>query len=621
MQRFTRPAQPAVAVDADAFAARLLSARVTSSFQPTAAIANTTKQTFLCADAVVLVAADVKLGPNASPALKVQALVTRIKDDATDPAIDRVGDCLLGTDRVPKPEDMREDKVAMPRTVRREAKLAPMAYVEVSIFAQANKPQPAASSILPGTRVRFSGLTAGPDKTGAGPMFINAKAVAVLKEVEDAIDGFEEIALALVSKFQQEHALLAALPLFGGVETLVEKYPFLGTVVDEKREAAQQELAGQLRACAERLQGKAAGEGLAYETPVLPADADLAALADKVGKYPEATPLATMLGNQPVLQVPMLVEGVWPGEKFPRSLAGIMTDSATQATTHLVAKVAAVEIQGFNTKVFVQPTIALLGENARDALSFEQSPLTDLPGAALCFRKSQKELAVIFGCPSRKLTEMLSCALLPASDIALVAPAHHRDFGDTIFGDGAAGVNWATSMVIDVPSGVRRVGLEVSRAFVKEAFGGGSEAISDLELEPADVMPTPTGQNLPGKVILRSAGYSAINQKSTNLARLDGARLPAGKQTVKFFVVFEGCGEMTKGTLDENEAAMRAKFGDADLMDKLMAETVLYAVAEGASRVRARDESPATSEAGEAPAVETASEPAAPSGKKRPKRS
>ena len=134
-------------------------------------------------------------------------------------------------------------------------------------------------------------------------------------------------------------------------------------------------------------------------------------------------------------------------------------------------------------------------------------------------------------------------------------------------------------------------------------------------------MPTPTGQNLPGKVILRSAGYSAINQKSTNLARLDGARLPAGKQTVKFFVVFEGCGEMTKGTLDENEAAMRAKFGDADLMDKLMAETVLYAVAEGASRVRARDESPATSEAGEAPAVETASEPAAPSGKKRPKRS
>lgn len=595
MKLFDRTKTTASQVDVASFAERLLATKATSSFQPTAALANTTNQSFLSVDAVVLSASEAKLGPNASPALKLQLLVYRVKDDASDPAIDNIGDFLAGTDKVVKPEDMKDDKLAMPRVLRKETRLVPLNFLELSLFHQTGKPQPAAATLPLGTKVRLSGLTASVGKTGEGPIFVNAKSVTAISEVDDAIDGFEAVACALSCRYTQDHAKLAALPLFGGVETLVEKYPFLGTVVEEERSVVQKHIANALASTASRLDGKAAGEGTAYETPVLPEGCDLAALAEKTAKHAEGTSLATLLGNQPVLQLPMLVEGTVPGEKFPRSLSCIMDDAASGATTRLVTHVVAVEVVGFNTKIYLKPTLALLGENARDALSFQQAPITDLPGGALAVRKSQKELGIVFGCPSQKLTKMLSEVLLPVADMAVVAPAHHRDFGDSIFGDGAGGVNWATSLTIDVPSGVKRVGLELSRDFVKEFYGGGSDTITELDVDPSDILPAPTGMNLPCRVIMKSSGFAAINQKSTNLSRLDGPRLPPGKQNVRFFAVFDGCGQIAKGTLEENEAAIKTRFSDGDLMDKLMSNTVLYALSEG-KRARGREDSPSTDE-------------------------
>lgn len=585
MKLFDRTATTAAKVDVASFSEGLLSAKATSSFQPTAALSNTTNQSFLSVDAVVLSASDAKLGYNASPALKMQLLVTRVKDDVSDPAIDHFDTFLSGTDKVVKPDEMKDDKLAMPRVLRKETRLVPLGFIEVSLFHQAGKPQPSAATLPLGTKVRLSGISASVGKAGEGPIFVNAKSVTAISEAEDAIDGFEAVACALSSRYTQDYAKLAALPLFGGVEALVEAYPFLGTVIEKERSVAQSRLAEALAAAAVRLQGKAAGEGTAYETPVLPGGCDLEAFAEKTAKHAEGTSLATLLCNQPVLQLATLVEGGRPGERFPRSLSEIMVDDASGATTKLVSKVVAIEVVGFNTKIFLKPTLALVGETARDALSFQQAPLTDLPGGALAIRKSQKELGVVFGCPSQTLTKMLSEVLLPAADMAVVAPAHHRDVGDTIFGDGAGGVNWATALAVDVPSGVRRVGLELSRDFVKECYGGGSDTITELDVDPADILPAPTGLNLPSRVVMKSAGFAAINQKSTNLSRLDGPRLPPSKQKVRFFAVFDGCSDVAKGTLAENEAAIKAKFADGDLMDKLMSGTVLYALAEGESQV------------------------------------
>lgn len=596
MKLFDRTTKTAASVDVASFSERLLSAKATSGFQPTAAISNTTNQSFLSVDAVVLSASDVKLGYNASPALKMQLLVVRVKDDAADPAIDLFGEFLAGTDKVAKPDDMKDDKLAMPRVLRNETRLVPLSFLEVSLFHQTGKPQPAAATLPLGTKLRLSGMSASVGKAGEGPIFVNAKSATAVSEVDDAVDGFQVVAGALSSRYAQDHARLAALPLFGGVETLVERYPFLGTVVEKERSDVQARLAGALASAAARLEGRAAGEGTAYETPVLREGCDLVAFAEKTAKHAEGTSLATLLGNQPVLQFATFVEGVVPGEKFPRSLASMVDDAASGAATKVVSQVVAVEVVGFNTKIFLKPTLALVGEHARDALSFDQAPLTDLPGGALAVRKSQKELGIVFGCLSQKLTKMLSEVLLPVADMVVVAPAHHRDFGDNIFGDGAGGVNWATSLTVDVPSGVRRVGLELSRAFVKEYYAGGSDTITELDVDPADALPAPTGLNLPGRVVMKSAGFAAINQKSTNLGRLDGPRLPPSKPHLRFFAVFDGCSAVAKGTLEENEAALKARFADGDLMDKLMSGTVLYALAEGQTNRRAREDSPATAE-------------------------
>jgi len=575
------------------FAERLRSRA--DAFVPAAALPNSTNQTFTAVDSVVVSASDAKLGATSSPALKLSLLVYRVKDDALDPAVDLAGKYLIGSEKVHKPDAMRDEKVAMPRQLRNEVRMAPLSYVEVSLFHQPGKPQPSAASLPLGTKVRLSGMSASPGKTGEGPIYINARAVTVISEVDDAQDGFDNVASVLSSDHVQNFAALAGLPLFGGVQTLVEKHPFLGTVLEGLRSDAQNELAKTLADAAKRLTGKAAGEGTPYEAPVMRPECELEAYADRVVKLAEGSPLAEMLGNAPVLQLPMLIEGLRPAEKFPRSLGTILSDAPAGAKTRLVAQVTSVDIVGHNVKIFVKPTIALLGEVARDALGFGQDALTDLPGPALAAKKSLKELAVIFDTRSQRMAEMLVKTLVPHCDIALIAPAHLRDHGDRLFGDGAAGVNWAAGMVFDVPSGIRRVGVEVSAGFVKE-FSGGSDTVTELDLDAKDMIPAPTGQNLPSRVAMKISGFLAANQRSTNVARLEGPRLPPGKQTVEFFVVYPGCGDVSTRSLQENEDAVRARFAGGDLMEKLMAETVLYAVAKGENKKRELDESPSTSE-------------------------
>jgi hypothetical protein len=601
------------------FAERLRTEAHAEAFVPAAALPNSTNQTFAAVDGVVLSASDAKLGANGSPALKLSILVYRIKDDALDPAVDLAGKYILGSEKVHKPDSMRDDKIAMPRQLRNEVKLVPLSYLEVSLFHQVGKPQPASASLPLGTKVRLSGITASPGKTGEGPIYLNAKAVTVISEVDDAQDGFSNVAAVLASEHAQEFAALAGLPLFGGVQSLVEKHPFLGTVAEGLRGEAQASLANTLANAAKRLTGKAAGEGTPYEVPVMRPDCELEAYADKVAKLAEGASLAEMLGNAPVLQLPMLVEGVHPGEKFPRSLSTIMDDAPSATKTRFVAQTTSVDVVGHNVKVFLKPTLALVGEQARDALSFEQDALTNLPGPALAVKKSLKELAVVFDTRSQPVAEMLVKTLVPHCDIALVAPAHMRDHGDRLFGDGAAGVNWPASMVFDVPSGIRRAGVEVSARFVKE-FSGGSDTITELDLDAKDAIPAPTGQQLPTRVALKINGFLAANQRSTNVARLEGPRLPPGKQNVNFFVVFPGCADVPKGPLEDNEAAVRAKYGGGDLTEKLMAETVLYAVAEGESRKRELDESPPTSEPEEGAQQDDAEEAAGGSTKKKKKK-
>ena len=79
-----------------------------------------------------------------------------------------------------------------------------------------------------------------------------------------------------------------------------------------------------------------------------------------------------------------------------------------------------------------------------------------------------------------------------------------------------------------------------------------------------------------------------MNQKSTNVDRLTGDRLPVGKTEVEFFVVFKNSAAM-KGLSSETtsteaaEADIRAHFaGEGDLADALMRKTVLYAIARSA---------------------------------------
>lgn len=577
------------------FAERLRTEAHADAFVPAAALPNSTNQTFAAVDGVVLSASDAKLGANGSPALKLSVLVYRIKDDALDPAVDLAGKYILGSEKVQKPDSMRDDKIAMPRQLRNEVKLVPLSYLEVSLFHQVGKPQPPSASLPLGTKVRLSGITASPGKTGEGPIYINAKAVTVISEVDDAQDGFSNVAAVLASDHAQEFAAIAGLPLFGGVQSLVEKHPFLGTITEALREEVQASLAKTLAGAAKRLMGKAAGEGTPYEAPVLRPECELEGYADKVAKLAEGSSLAEMLGNAPVLHLPMLVEGVYPGEKFPRSLASIMDDAPSAAKTRFVAQTTSVDVQGHNVKVFLKPTLALLGEHARDALSFEQDALTALPGPALAFKKSLKELAVVFDTRSQPVAEMLVKTLVPHCDIALVAPAHMRDHGDRLFGDGAAGVNWAAAAVFDVPSGIRKAGMEVTAGFVKE-FSGGSDTITELDLDAKDMIQPPTGQNLPTRVAMKINGFLAVSQRSTNVQRLEGPRLPPSKQVLKYFVVFPGCTDIPKGTLEDNEAAIRAKYAGGDLTEKLMADTVLYAVCEGEGRKRELDESPPTSE-------------------------
>lgn len=568
----------------DAIKAAAARLSTSAAFIPAAAQANTTNQSFVSADAVVLTSSDKK-----DKKLCMNVVIYKVRDDEKDPAMDLInadGVCaLLGTTKM-RPIDGgttgTNDKVQMPRTLCSETKMCPLAFAEVRLFQQLGKATTTAASFPMGTKIRLSNVVATPSKADpSGPLFLNAKAATVIGEADDAIDGFYNLAYAVHSKYQKRFSMLASPPLFGGAEGIVNAYGFLGTSLEWSRKLVQTEIAAQLKSRAADLDGVVAGKDTAYETPVFPSTCDLEMAAEHVDELPDGSTLPTMLCEQKkLIQLPIFVQGLEPGATIPAAVAAGMLQQRSETDVALHAQVTSVDVRGDLVKVFIKPTLALCGDEARSAISYEQAPATDLPGPALCFKKSLKELAIMLDTRANPVANWLSKELIPHADMVVVMPVYHRDVGDRVFGDFADGVNWATSLVVDVPSAIRRAGFPVSADFVKE-FSGGSETITELDIDDKDVMLPPSGQDVPAKVALRTSGYLAVNQRTTNTARLVDGRLPATKQGLTYYVVFPGSATEKRQDMSTQmaEEALRCKFENGDLTDNLMANTVLYALA------------------------------------------
>lgn len=569
----------------------------TEAFTPSSAQANTTNQAFASVDAVVLSSYDNK--KDRIPKLDLKLLIYNVHDNKSDPAMDVVNAggifALLATNKMDQTATGSSDKIQMPRTLNAETGMSALGYARVGIAQHPGKQNTTAASVPTGTKIRLSnvvGKLVKSERDPKGVVFVNAKSVTVIGEADDAIDGFYNLEVAMRSAYQKQYALIACPPMFGGVEGLVQTYPYLGTAIETNRKRVQTAMATQLKAKASLLDGEMAAKDTAHETPVVPSTCDIEDVAEQIDALPDGTTLSDSLASkESPLQLPILVQGLDPGATVPDAIALGMTLSKADTDAALHAQVTSVEVRGSLVKVFLKPTLALCGEEARDAIGYSHAPVTDLPGPALSYKKSLKDMAVMLDTRSQSTAEWLVRELIPRADQIAVMPVYHREIGDRVFGDYAAGVNWATSLVINLPSAIRRAGFPVSVEFAKE-FSGGSDTITELDIDESDVILPPAGQEVPSKVVLRVNGYLAVNQRSTNLARLVDNRLPASKQSLTYHVVFLGsAGEKAKKnmSIQESEEALRAKFGEGDLADNLMANTVLYAIAaehtgEGPSR-------------------------------------
>lgn len=557
------------------------------AFTPSAAQANTTNQSFASLDAVVLSSYDNK--KDRIPKLEMKLVVYHVHNNKSDPAMDIVDAsgvvALMATNKMDQSATASGDKIQMPRTLSEETSMAALGYARIGIAQHPGKQNITAASVPMGTKVRLSnvvGKLIKSERDPSGTVFVNAKSVTVIGEADDAIDGFYNLEVAMQSAYQKQYALMASPPMFGGIEGLVNAYPYLGTLIETTRQRVQTAMAAQLKTKASLLDGVVAGKDTSYETPVLPSTCDIEDAAEQIGALPDGSTLSDILASRGgVLQLPILVQGLNPGATLPDAIAPGMKLSKTDTDAALHAHVTLVEVRGDLVKVFLKPTLALCGEEARDAIGYSHAPATDLPGPALCYKKSLKDMAVVLDTRSHSVADWLVKELMPRADQIAVMPVYPREIGDRVFGDYAAGVNWASSLVINVPSAIRRAGFPVSMEFSKE-FSGGSDTITELDIDESDVILPPSGQEVPSKVMLRVSGYLAVNQRSTNIARLVDGRLPASKQSLTYHVVFPGSAEEKANknmSTQESEEALRAKFGDGDLADNLMANTVLYAIA------------------------------------------
>lgn len=600
MKLFNKAEHTQKPVDVRTFADALKNGQRTL-FQPAQATNNTTNQSFVTLSGVVISSVDGT--DQGKKVTNVRIAVISARDDQQMPALDFVDagalKAMLVTERIANPD--KDNKHQMPRFLASKTTATLLQYADIRMYAQPGKAAQQAIDFPTGIKVTVTGTHACVGTKSPVP-YIRARAITVAGEMDDPEAGFAALVRAVYSPYQQGMAVLAAAPLFGGMEALVNEYPYLGTVLEGMRETVQGEFAKVLAAKVTNLSQTFAGEGQAYQTPVIPQGCDIVAHAASVKDMPAGTPLTSMMGTPVVHHIPIVIEPLMPNEGCVRAHSTLLHDCPEwMADFRLIGDTTSVTVTGNMVKTFIRTSLSLHGARAMEACGYDQSPLTTLPGPTMCFKKSLREWAVLLDTRSTATAQMLCEELLPHMHMVLVMPAYSREPGDRLFGDFAQGVNWSSASAFDIVNAIRHVGIKVSRKFA-EIYADGGSTITELDLSPTDVIQAPVGPDVPTRVAMKTHGFVAANQRSTNIERLAGDRLPAGKPDVEFFVVFKGSAKsqgLSCQTMDteEGESTVKHLFQGGDLADSLMKNTVLYAVARG-SVLRARPEdTPLTSDA------------------------
>ena len=590
---------------------------------------STTNQPMVSATGVVLSSEDSTIG--ASPVVRLRVIVETVQ--GVEGALDAIATkppCLLTTRKTSNPKD---EKVALPRTFDGGVKAAPLTYIETSYFKGAKDEGLSAAGVPPGSRIKMTGVTAVTSKK-TGHAFFNIKRYDVLDACTDPSDAYLRVYQAISRASFQNWQALELAGVAGGLSGLLDAAPLIGTDMIFAADAFKQALASGLDATVAAQQSALAGAGEAFETRVLDdvTSAAFTARAAELRELDREASFITIHQNGDVPKVPIATEARPPSSDLPSSVE-FVTELDTGAKFSAVPVVTQVQVKGKAIEMFVSFVQILPGQRALQAIEagmeavYGADPIT--PGIAI--KGSLKSLAVTLGTKSTAKATMAANEMLPYAAFCAVVPAHPREAGDSIFTDGAGGLNFADFFSLDMPSTLAMMALPVSAEFVKAAYGGGEATLTPEDIDPADEIPPPTGFQVPPVPSLKRSAYVAISESITALNKLDGPRLPVSKQTLTFRVVFDGVADAIKHTpslgndVTAAEAYLTNKFkatpDGTTLEQLLMSNTLLYAVAIGEPK-RPREEPSSSDGSGTEdtpPSVQQASEPAEPAKKKAKK--
>ena len=551
-----------------------------TDFKPVATAVNHTGQAFTSVNAVVVAATDKKIGEHNTPVLQLGVLVRQVCDDSQDPVFDLVNQ----TYQIPTIKIQGEEKKQYPRYIGPgDVRMIPIrAFVDVQIRKSSNPKDVflSASDVPHGTHVKITGIMA---TSKSHNVYMNAKSVIVIKEVEDRFSGFDALQDCFCNAHTSTlHAMIAS-SLLGGINNMISQAQYMGSILYKKLEDHRVETADALCELASRLDGKVVGEGETWATSILKQPSDVLELAETIRSGELA--VTTITNNGPTVPLPLLFEARKPWEVNPPSMQNLLVSSSDSDFT-VAADITLVEVSGYLAKIYFNVAIGLNGASGRDAIAHSQSPILRADGPVGLIRRSMKDLAVDFDTRSIVKATMATKEILPHARIISVVPARFREWGDRAFSDG----DWATRFVVDVASGIRMAGLPVSLDFCRE-YADGDVVISEHVPDAKDVVPVSTGPDAPAVVRLKFSGYSALTETNSNLNRLDGPRLPSTCKSVSFFVVFEGGAQLLckdpelASDINKSEAAVRAwansnVSSNYPLEQVLVNKTLLYAVAD-----------------------------------------
>lgn len=540
---------------------------------------NSTGQPFASAYGVVVCASDDKLRGGSTPVLKLSMVVCGI---ATSPEVllDMANGYSIPTHKPPSDGE----KVQRPRHVPvGEVNMQPCGSFlkDVSIIHSNPKGVPVtAADLRAGTHVKVSGITT---KTGG---FINARSVVVTREADDQSASFELFDGVFKNPGPSILQAMAAAVLMGGTQNILKMAPYLGQRIFDSAVAHRAATANALDAIVEHHKDNIAGEGQPWATPELECGAET--LSSKAATLRAGDPFSAFSSiSGATARLPLLFEPSRPWMAFPPSVQNLLTEDDAVYTTS--PRVTSVETNGDLVLMYCSMSIGLNGADGNTALEFGQEPLLKSDGPVACIKRSLKPFAVDLDTRDSGKARMVVKEISPYCRMVAVAPAHFREWGDRDFADGCGGINFPDAVAVDVASGVRMAGLPVSREFCRE-YAGGDALIQEHVVETKDIVGPVTGPDSPAVVRLKTSGYEAISERTTNVNRLEGSRLPIKRQKALFFVVFEGCAAMLAEDptlctdLAKSEAAVREwaspKVHQSTSLDQvLLSETVLYCVA------------------------------------------